>query len=255
MSELERYDRQFYEARCDGSLQSARVIIPILLQYFPVRSVVDIGCGIGAWLKVFEENGVRNILGVDGPHVDQALLEIQSKVFLAADLRTELRLTDRYDLAMSLEVAEHLPEELSTSFVTKLTEAAPIVLFSAAVPGQPGLQHINMQWQDYWRAIFGGRGYVALDIVRPAVWGRGDVDYWYQQNTILYCHYTIAATRSDLPWASEKTSLNIVHPALYEQKTKEYEEAIRALCEPDLGKTLRSIPRLAIKKLRRRLNS
>jgi hypothetical protein len=255
MSQFERYDRQFYETRCNGSLQSARVIIPILLQYFPVRSVVDIGCGIGTWLKVFEENGVQHILGVDGPHIDPAMLVIQSKEFLAVDLRTELRLVDRYDLAMSLEVAEHLPEELSTSFVTKLTEAAPIVLFSAAIPGQPGVQHINMQWQDYWRAIFGGRGYVALDIVRPAVWGRGDVDYWYQQNTIVYCRNSIAATRSDLSWGSEKTSLNIVHPALYDQKTKEYEEAIRTLSEPDLGKTIRSIPGLAIKTLRRQLNS
>jgi SAM-dependent methyltransferase len=255
MSQFERYDRQFYEARCDGSLQSARAIVPIVLHYFSVRSVVDIGCGIGTWLKVFEENSVPHILGIDAPHIDQATLVIRSKEFLAVDLRTELHLVDRYDLAMSLEVAEHLPEDFSTSFVTKLTEAAPIVLFSAAVPGQPGVHHINMQWQDYWRAIFGSRGYVAFDIVRPAVWGRGDVDYWYQQNTIVYCHHSIAATRSDLPWASEKTSLNIVHPALYEQKTKEYEEAIRALSEPDLQKTIRSIPGLAIKTLRQRLNS
>jgi hypothetical protein len=58
-----------------------------------------------------------------------------------------------------------------------------------------------------------------------------------------------------LPWASEKTSLNMVHPALYEQKTKEYEEAIRRLSEPGLSKTIRSIPGLAIKTLRRQLNS
>lgn len=252
---LERYDRQFYEARSDGSLRSARVIIPILLRYFPVRSVVDIGCGIGTWLKVFEENGVRHVLGVDGPHIDPAMLVIHSQKFLAVDLQAELRLLDCYDLAMSLEVAEHLPEAFSTRFVTKLTEAAPIVLFSAAVPGQPGLQHVNTQWQDYWRAIFGDRGYVALDIVRPAVWGRGDVDYWYQQNTIVYCHSSIAVTRSDLPWDSEKTSLNVVHPALYGQKTREYEETIRTLSERGLGKTIRSIPGLAINRLRRGLNS
>lgn len=255
MSEFERYNRQFYESRCEGSLQSARVIVPILLQYFPVRSVVDIGCGIGTWLKVFQENRVPNILGVDGPHIDEAMLIIQKEKFVAVDLRTQLNLLDRYDLAVSLEVAEHLPEELSTAFVMKLTAAAPVVLFSAAVPGQPGVEHINAQWQDYWRTIFGDRSYVALDIVRPAVWGRGDVDYWYQQNTIVYCHNSIAATRSDLSWASEKSSLNMIHPALYEQKTKEYEEVIRVLSEPHLSKTIRSIPGLAIKTLRRRLNS
>jgi len=86
MSAFDRYDRQVYEARCDGSLQSARAITPIILNYFPVRSVVDIGCGIGTWLKVFEENGVPYILGIDGPHVDQNMLVIQQEKVLAADL-------------------------------------------------------------------------------------------------------------------------------------------------------------------------
>jgi hypothetical protein len=71
--------------RCDGSLQSARVIVPIILNYFPVRSVVD--SGIGTWLKVFEENVVPDILGIDGPHVDQNMLVIEQEKFLAADLR------------------------------------------------------------------------------------------------------------------------------------------------------------------------
>jgi len=255
MSEFERYDRQFYASRCDGSLQSARVIVPTLLQYFPVRSVVDIGCGIGAWLKVFQENRVTTILGVDGPHVDQAMLVIRKGNFVAVDLRTQLSLGNRYDLAVSLEVAEHLPKELSVAFVMKLTAAAPVVLFSAAVPGQPGIEHINVQWQDYWRKLFDDCGYVALDIVRPTVWGREDVDYWYQQNTIVYCHNSIAATRSDLPWVSEEISLNMIHPALYEQKTKEYEETIKSLSEPHLGAIIQSIPGLVIKTLRRRLNS
>ena len=251
MSQFERYDRQFYEARCDGSLRSARAIVPIILRYFSVRSVVDIGCGIGTWLKVFEENGVSEILGIDGPHIDQNLLIIQKEKFVAADFRSQLNIPGHYDLAMCLEVAEHLPEELSTALVMRLTAAAPIVLFSAAVPGQPGIEHINAQWQDYWRTIFRDRSYVALDLVRPTIWGRQDVDYWYQQNTIIYCHDAIAAARSDLPWAYEKTSLNIIHPALYEQKTNEYEKVIKTLLEPSLSKAILSLPRIAIKTLRR----
>ena len=255
MSQFERYDRQFYEARCDGSLQSARAIVPMVLHYFSVGSVVDIGCGIGTWLKVFEENGVPDILGIDGPHIDQNMLIIQKEKFLAADLRSQLNIPGRYDLAVSLEVAEHLPEELSTAFVMRLTAAAPIVLFSAAVPGQPGIEHINAQWQDYWRTIFRDRSYVALDLVRPMIWGRQDVDYWYQQNTIIYCHDTIAAARSDLPWAFEKTSLNIVHPALYEQITQDYEERIKTLSNPSFGNVIRSIPTVTIKTLRQHLQS
>lgn len=253
MSQFERYDRQFYEARCDGSLQSARAIIPIVLHYFSVRSVVDIGCGIGTWLKVFEENGVPDILGIDGPHIDQSMLVIQKEKFVAADLRTQSHLLGRYDLAVSLEVAEHLPAEVSTAFVMKLTAAAPVVLFSAAVPGQPGIEHINAQWQDYWRRIFSDRSYVALDIVRPAVWGRQDVEYWYQQNTIVYCHNSIAAIRTDLPSTSKETSLNMIHPGLYKQITNAYEERIEILSNPSLGNVIRSIPTIAIKTLRQHL--
>jgi hypothetical protein len=253
MSQFERYDRQFYEARCDGSLRSARAIVPIILRYFSVRSVVDIGCGIGTWLKVFEENGVSEILGIDGPHIDQNLLIIQKEKFVAADFRSQLNIPGHYDLAMCLEVAEHLPEELSTALVMRLTAAAPIVLFSAAVPGQPGIEHINSQWQDYWRTIFRDRSYVALDLVRPTIWGRQDVDYWYQQNTIIYCHDAIAATRLDLPRASKKSSLNMIHPDLYEQITREYEEKIRALSNPSFGNVMRSIPTIVIKTLRRHM--
>ena len=255
MSEFDRYDRQFYEARCDGSLKSARAIVPIILHYFSVKSVIDIGCGIGTWLKVFEENGVPDILGIDGPHIDQNMLIIPAEKFLVADLRNQSDIPGGYDLAVSLEVAEHLPEELSTDFVIRLTAAAPIVLFSAAVPGQPGIEHINTQWQDYWRTIFRDRSYVALDLVRPIIWGRQDVDYWYQQNTIIYCHDTIVAAHSGLPWAFEKTSLNIIHPELYEKIMQEYEQTIKNLSNPSLGNVIRSIPTLAIKTLRQRLQA
>src|ERR1700758_2963057 len=102
MSQFERYYRRFYEARCDGSLQSARAIVPIVLHHFSVRSVVDIGCGIGTWLKVFEENGVSEMLGIDGPHIDQNMLIIQKEKFAAADLRNQLNIPGHYDLALSL---------------------------------------------------------------------------------------------------------------------------------------------------------
>jgi hypothetical protein len=231
---------------------------PNSIHYFSVRSVVDIGCGIGTWLKVFDENGISNILGIDGPHIDHDMLVIRKEKFVAADLRNQLSIPGHYDLAflaLSLEVAEHLPKELSTAFVMRLTAAAPVVLFSAAVPGQPGIEHINAQWQDYWRAIFRDRSYVALYIVRPRIWGRQDVDYWYQQNTIIYCYDTIAATRSDLPRTSKKASLNVIHPFLYEQITQEYEERITTLSNPSLGNLIRLIPTLAIKTLRRHLES
>jgi SAM-dependent methyltransferase len=255
VSRLDAYTPQFYEWLSTRSLQSARVIVPVLLRYFSITSVVDIGCGTGTWLKAFAENNILEMLGVDGPHIDKAMLAIDRDAFRTLDLRVPFKFERRYDLAVSLEVAEHLPENRAVSFVKDLTEAALVVLFSAAVPGQPGVEHINAQWQDYWKAIFTAHGYVALDVVRPVIWGRTDVDYWYQQNTIVYCDKSIIADRADLQRVSRHISLNMIHPDLYGIKTREYEEIIRNISKLDLGKAIHSIPRLAIDAIRIRLDS
>ena len=253
MFQFDPYTREFYEAKASGSLQSARVIVPILLRSFRVSSVVDVGCGVGNWLKVFQENGIGTVRGLDGPHIDDAMLAIERDAFTAVDLREPFQFEHRYDLAVSLEVAEHLSEDHAAAFVKKLTDAAPVVLFSAAVPGQPGVEHVNLQWQDYWRTIFADLGYVPSDIIRPAIWGRLDVDYWYQQNTIVYSQDLVVANRPDVTFVSENISLNMIHPSLYEQKRIEYEEAIRIASELDLRKAIRAIPNLTIKAARRRL--
>src|SRR6185437_3265527 len=111
----------------------------------------------------------------------------------------------RFDLACSLEVAEHLPRERASDFVGLLTRSAPIVLFSAAIPGQGGNHHINEQWQSYWSELFRSRSFQAFDCIRPIVYGNPAVDWWYRQNTIVYCdhrhapkHIQPLATRFDL---------------------------------------------------------
>jgi SAM-dependent methyltransferase len=255
MSRLEAYTPQFYESLSIGSKQSANVIVPLFLRYFQVTSVVDIGCGIGTWLRIFSDNNVRDMTGVDGPHIDKTMLMIDKNVFVTANLAMPFMVDRRYDLAISLEVAEHLPEGRAASFVKDLTELAPVVLFSAAVPGQPGVEHINAQWQDYWRTIFFKHGYVALDIVRPAIWGRADVDYWYQQNTIVYCDNAIIAARPDLHCVSQDVSLNVVHPHLYELKAQEYQEIIKTLSQPNLRRTIHAISNRSLKSIWVRLRS
>jgi hypothetical protein len=255
MSVYSPYTREFYDLKSNGSLQSARVIVPVLLRYFRITSVVDVGCGVGNWLKVFQENGITSIRGIDGPHVDDTMLAIDKNAFTAVDLREQFQFRNRYDLAVSLEVAEHLSEDHATSFVKKLTDVAPVVLFSAAVPGQPGVEHVNLQWQDYWRKIFAELDYVPSDIIRPVIWGRLDVEYWYQQNTIVYCQNQVAVNRPDIPYVSKNISLNIIHPLLYDYKRIEYEEAIRIASPLDLKKAISAIPSLTIKAARRRLSS
>jgi hypothetical protein len=71
-------------------------------------------------------------LGYDGPHVTP--LCIPKDRFAAVDLRQPLPADRKFDLAISGEVAEHLPATL----VGTLTSVSDVVLFSAAIPGQGG---------------------------------------------------------------------------------------------------------------------
>jgi 2-polyprenyl-3-methyl-5-hydroxy-6-metoxy-1,4-benzoquinol methylase len=61
-----------------------------------------------------------------------------------------LDLEKEFDLVVSLEVAEHLPASAADQFVNTLVKHGKKILFSAAIPGQGGQDHLNEQWPDYW---------------------------------------------------------------------------------------------------------
>src|ERR1044072_4319541 len=107
------YGKEFYDSHEQGSLRSARIVIPILLKLINPQSVIDIGCGRGTWLRAFIENGVTDIKGIDGDYVNQSRLLINSGDFVAIDLMEEFQIKRRYDLTLCLEVAEHLPNKQS----------------------------------------------------------------------------------------------------------------------------------------------
>ena len=114
------------------------------------RSIVDVGCGSGAWLSAFATAGVRDLVGLEGSPADPEIADVEPSVIQVCDLSRPFRLNRDFDLAVSLEVAEYLPEDSAASFIESLTQLAPIVLFSAAIPGQTGVGHINEQWPTYW---------------------------------------------------------------------------------------------------------
>ncbi len=212
------YDASFYAKLEDAVRDSARQIVPIVVNLLRPRSVVDVGCGTGIWLAEFLAEGVPEYLGVDGDHVDRALLQINPANFLPADLTAPLAVAGRrFDLAMSLEVAEHLPQGCAESFVESLTRLAPVVMFSAAIPQQGGTNHINERWQSYWAGLFAARGYVAVDAIRPRVWNNPRVAWYYAQNTILYVRKDDSAIqqalRADL--LVQENPLDLVHPTFY----------------------------------------
>ena len=183
---IQGYPPEFFEGLRKTARRSAERVVPLVLELVSPSSVVDVGCGVGSWLAVFRERGVRTILGIDGEYVDRGRLEIPHECFRARDVTRPLDVVERFDLVVTLEVAEHLPPECAEGFVESLTRMAPVVMFSAAIPGQGGTHHVNEQWPDYWAGLFGNRDYVALDCVRREVWDDENVEYWYAQNTLVF---------------------------------------------------------------------
>jgi hypothetical protein len=205
------YSEDFAEAHVTAI--SAHIVVPLVLKYFPVNSVVDVGCGVGTWLREFEQHGVSDYLGLDGADVPTHLLDIPVSRFRAMDLG---RLTDvgrSFDLAVCLEVGEHLPENCAKQLVSALVHAAPIVLFSAAVPGQTGTCHINEQWQSYWARLFAHHDYKCVDCIRPFIFGDERVQWWYRQNAVIYCQP--ARCPEGFEPITSAYDLDRVHPAMF----------------------------------------
>jgi hypothetical protein len=205
---MPRYNDAFYRNQREGSQRSAHRILPIIFDLVHPKSMVDVGCGIGTWLAAAKSLGVTDLRGYEGAWIKDQQLADSSLTVLATNLENPISIDRRYDLAICLEVGEHLTEKRSSSLVNDLCSLSGNVLFSAGTPGQFGDQHINLQWQSFWALKFASNGYQPYDVVRPLVWGDTDVECWYQQNTLLY---------SKMPPADTKPSkmLDLIHPEIF----------------------------------------
>jgi SAM-dependent methyltransferase len=240
------YTDEFYECQQDGSILSAQVIVPIVLSMFPCRSVVDVGCGVGGWLKEFEAQGVTDYLGLDGEYVPSEKLKIPLAKFRPSDLVTLSDVGRRFDLACSLEVAEHLPESCSKQFVEMLTKAAPVVVFSAAIPGQGGVNHINEQWPSFWADLFRNFNYVALDCLRPRIFFDSNVELWYRQNMLVFCE--VSKKPAELDVVTSAYDLNRVHPEAFAAARFWAANSGRAALR-GLGENVKVLGRVAVRRL------
>lgn len=180
------YSSDFYAYNNRVALASARAVIPLVARPLEPRSVLDVGCGVGAWCRVWLENGADTVVGADGSYVDRAQLLVDTGSFVAADLAQPFDLGRRFDLVMSLEVAGHVHEAHADTFVDNLVRHGDVVVFSAAVPGQGGEFHVNEQPLEYWKDRFLARGYQCFDPFRPLLRETRAVAPWYRFNTLLY---------------------------------------------------------------------
>ena len=220
MLNMQRYDKRFFERQQRESIQSAMEIVPLILKLIQPKKIIDVGCGVGTWLSVFKEYGVDEVLGVDGDYVDRKMLLIPKERFVPLDLRKAIPISEQFDLALSLEVAEHLPPDSAKMFIESLTKLAPVILFSASVPFQAKTRgvHLNEQWLDYWVEKFRSKGFVMVDCIRKQIWQNENVAWWYAQNMMVFVKQDSLVTYPLLKneYAETKISyISVIHPKLY----------------------------------------
>lgn len=219
-----RYDAAFFAALEDGAARSAAIVADLVAGALQPRSVVDVGCGTGRWLAAFRERGAADILGLDGPWVDPAELAIPPGSFRPHDLAAPVRIGRRFDLALCLETAEHLPPGRAAGLVEDLVGLAPVILFSAAIPGQVGTGHINEQWPTYWHDLFAVWGYVCHTALRERLWHREEVEVWYRQNLLVFSAPDRTTQVAEaFGGDAEAPPLDLVHPELYARERRNVE--------------------------------
>lgn len=209
------YGEKFFRGQRDGSYNSAKEILSILLKQIEPVKILDVGCGVGTWLKVLMENGIKEVVGIDGEWVLNQEMQIPKENFIAQDFYKKIEIEDKYDLILCLELLEHLPDELGRKIIKEMTKKSPLILFSAAVPGQTGALHINEQWQSYWAGLFRKEGFFPFDIIRSVVWNNPKVEYWYAQNTLLYMNKAQYKKFEKNISMTPPKILNLVHPMAF----------------------------------------
>lgn len=181
-----RYDDVFYDYINVGSVKSANVVVPYVSEVIDVTSVLDVGCGQGAWLSVWKKRDDIRVAGLDGHYVNPNRLMIESEEFISADISETFDLKRKFSLCQCLEVAEHIPEEYSDTLVNNICSHSDVVMFSSAPVGQGGENHVNEKPYSYWKQKFNERGFDMYDPIRPKLASHKEVKGWYRNNIFLF---------------------------------------------------------------------
>ncbi len=172
----------------DQTLSSTRIIVKVINKYLPkINSVIDLGCGMAAFAKAFQENGSNEITIIDHPKLDVSKCVVKDNyTFTPCDLDIAIPVVQKVDLLICTEVLEHIGYNRSLKVLDYIVSCSDIILFSAAIPRQGGLGHINEQRHNFWISEFRKRGFQNFDLFKLDLINNTEVLYWLRQNLFIF---------------------------------------------------------------------
>ena len=160
------YDSNYYASTVEGpAVGSAAAISESIILDLRPNTIVDVGCGTGALLEALRKGGCQ-VFGLEYSTAALRYCQARALDVRKFDLERDSFAADQvFDVAISMEVGEHLPEETADRYVDLLTRLSGMIVFTAAPPGQGGDDHVNEQPQSYWIAKFQVLGFDYDDVL------------------------------------------------------------------------------------------
>ena len=185
------YSPKYYQTLVEPyARKSVSQMAASIVETFHPASVIDVGCGSGALLVALRKLGVRRLLGLDCAEAGLDIARARGLDVRKFDITTDRWSgKDRFDIAISMETAEHLPKDSADRYVALLCSLAPVVIFTAAHPGQGGIGHLNEQPPEYWIELFQAHGFqLAEKTVADwqSAWIAAGVASFYTNNLMVF---------------------------------------------------------------------
>lgn len=188
---LSIYDKGFFEFNQKEGLSMAEWFIPLLIKQFNPTSLADVGCGTGHYLKVAKNMGIKEIFGIEGSDSAFEQMLVGKEYVRQGDLRDKIGGLKKYDLVISIEVAEHIDEEYVDNYLFNLSSLSNRILMTAAPPGQGGTAHVNEKPHSWWIEKFKNIQYEfdkqSTDLFRKGVaQAIGFKTDWFEPNIMVF---------------------------------------------------------------------
>lgn len=218
------YAETFFTDLNFQSDKSARILAKFILKEFSPKTLIDFGCGNGELcFELQQKLGRDNVTGIDTQNALDFGKNNKDINFIAFDLTSKFEIQEKLDIAVCLEVAEHLDSKYAKMMIGNLVNASNLVIFSAAIPGQGGHQHLNEQEPMYWAKLFWENGFVLKQDPRRKLRKKFRLAPWYKQNILIF-----GKAEDGEEFVKPRT---IYHPLIFASKRNQLQRVYCALYE------------------------